>query len=203
MKLWAAFPSGNSEQASICAKAWRERGYRVAVLVDEGQPSVDCDLTITEPNYRGTAAAFAKMFGQIGESMLCLNDDVFPGDGADADNMARLLLLRFPDTFGVLQATGDWYDAMAWCAPYPLIGKRYMQTEPWHEGYYHLHCDEELRAVAIRRAAYAELPDVHIEHRHKSLGFTDSLPAEKRAKNNERHAADRALYETRKAVGFP
>lgn len=202
--IWAIFPSGNSEQADKCAAEWRRAGYEVAVLIDAGQTPVKCERLFIEPDYRGTAAAFNRMIRELdGDLFLCLNDDVFPGPGADADNFGRIFRERFPDGFGVMQATGAWYDAMAWCAPYPLIGAKYAATKPWHEGYYHLHCDQELRDVAIRRNAYAECPEVAIEHRHYTMGHADTLPAEKRAKNRARHLADAKLYEARKAAGFP
>lgn len=207
--LWTIFPSGNSEQATICARAWRDAGYRVAVLIDAGQPAVECDQLFIEPEYRGTAAAFNRMMREIdADAFLCVNDDVFPGEGADAATFSQVFSERFPDGFGVMQAAGSWYAALAWCAPYPLIGREFIRrtyggTGCWHEGYYHLYPDQELRDVAIRLNAYAEAKDVCIEHRHKSLGFADTLPPEKRAKNEARAAHDANLYAMREAANFP
>lgn len=202
---WAIFPSGNSEAAQVCVNAWRKAGWKVAVLVDEGQPLVDCDLLHYEPNYSGTAAAYNKLLARIGdwEIVACVNDDMFPNPCSAAD---AALVMRALGGNHVIQATGDWYEAMAWCCPSPIMDKKFaesMSGKPWHEGYYHLFVDEELRTVALHSGRYAEVPTLRIEHRHKSRGHADLLPPEKRAKNNARHAADRQLFEQRKRAGFP
>lgn len=196
---WAIFPSGSSTAAAVCAKAWADAGWKVAVLIDADQPAVDCDLLFREPNYRGTGAAFNRMMRELDyEVVACVNDDMFPV------NCPADLMSEYEDV-GVIQPTGAWFDAMAWAAVSPIINRRYVNQygSPWHEGYYHLGCDCELRDVAIFRGEYHATEFLAIDHRHKSMGFTDTLPADKRAKNNARHAADLELYKQRKAAGFP
>ena len=195
---WAIFPSGNPEAATACARAWKAAGWSTAVLLDDG--TCECDRLFIEPNYRGTAAAFNRMMAEIPEWRLvaCVNDDMFPVD-CPAERAEML------HRGGVLQPTGVWFDAMEWCAPCPIIDRGYWKAfKPvWHEGYAHLFCDQELREVAISRDMFYETESLGIEHRHHCLGFPDTLPAEKRRWNNDRHARDMRLYHERKAAGFP
>lgn len=195
---WAIFPSGNPEAATVCSRAWKAAGWQTAVLLDDG--TCECDRLFIEPNYRGTAAAFNRMMEEIPDWRLvaCVNDDMFP---ADCPAERAKMLHRG----GVLQPTGAWHEAMEWCAPCPIIGRDYwLAHKPvWYEGYYHLHVDEELMDVAIKRQKFYQTKSLGIEHRHHCSGFADTLPSEKRQKNNERHAADLRLYQQRKAAGFP
>lgn len=202
--MWAIFPSGNSEAAAECVLAWRLAGWKVGVLIDADQPAVDCDHLIREPNYRGTAAALNRLMSEITgwEIVACVNDDMFPSpcEATEAAALIRKL------SVGVMQPIGAWFDGMAHSAVSPIITREYatdFHLKPWYEGYYHLHCDTELRDVAIARGQFAEPTELGIEHRHKSIGHTDTLPAEKRQRNNARHKADRELYLIRKAAGFP
>ncbi len=64
-----------------------------------------------------------------------------------------------------------------------------------HEGYWHEHCDDELRATAIYRQAWAHAPDAHVEHMHPDWGKapTDAMYA----MSALRMAAGRRLFESR------
>lgn len=199
---WAIFPSGNSEAAQACADAWWEAGWLVGVLIDADQPDVQCDRLFREPNYRGTGASFNKMLLELDyEFAACVNDDMFPVN-CRPETVREVYQKHFGSVRGIIQPTGAWFDAMAWCAPCPIIARSY-GPNPWNEAYYHLGVDCELKDVAELRDLYLATTELAIEHRHKSLGFTDTLPTEKRAKNNAMHAADLKLYEQRKAAGFP
>jgi hypothetical protein len=209
---WAIFPSGDPDIGQACADAWREVGWSVAVFTDYGERKVDCDMAV-EGEYQGQPATFNRLIryllrqGQFAGAM-CGNDDMFPGPGADVRHFSARFIERFPDTFGVAQATGDWYDAMDWCAPAPLIGRDYCWRinqgfGPWWSEYHHLHCDQELRSVAMMLDAYAEFPDVTIEHRHHSRGHADQLPPLKRLRLSDRSRLDAGIYQHRAANGFP
>jgi hypothetical protein len=204
MSFWAIYPSGNSEAAAICARAWRLAGWKVGVLIDADQPDMDCDYLIREPNYRGTAAALNRLMSEIpGWSIVaCVNDDMFPSPCEATEAAALIRKLGV----GVMQPIGEWFDGMAHSAVSPIITREYatdFQLKPWDEGFYHLYRDTLLRDIAISRGMFAEPKELGIEHRHKSIGHTDTLPPEKRQKNNERHKADWELYQIRKASGFP
>jgi hypothetical protein len=210
--LWAIFPSGNSTQAQTCTNAWRDAGYRVAVLIDEGQSSVDCDHLIIEANYTGTASSLNRLashcWQQGADAVACVNDDMFPGSGAEAANVSHVITQFMPDLLGVIHSLGDYYDALAWCCPHPIIGREYGLKANQGLGifwpqYFHLFCDQELKDVATKYGLLHQTPSITIEHRHYSRGHADNLPSEKRERTNQRHAADRKLYELRKSACFP
>ncbi len=199
MSNWSIFPSGNSHAAQACADAWRAAGWKVAVLVDADQPDVTCDLLVREETFAGIPVAFNKMMAMLGKWRMCacINDDMFPLDCTTAAAGVEMQI-AFGGLDGVLQPTGCWMEPMKWCAPSPIVGRIYadrMNGKVWHEGFYHFYCDQLLREEAIAAERFRDVPTLAIEHRHKSLGYIDLLPPEKRLENNRRHAADRALYE--------
>jgi hypothetical protein len=208
---WAIFPSGNSTAAQICAEAWKAAGWRVAVLIDDDQPDVVCDWLIREPKYSGTGASFNKLLDAIGDWQIaaCVNDDMFPTHCTAkhaADTMRAVC--GGLGTNAVLQPVKEWFDAMQWCAPCPIIGREYGKrvnggAGPWWPGYRNYFVDQEFRDVAIRNGCYYECKDLGIKHCHHTLGFPDTLPPEKRKVNRMRHKADEQLYRQRLVAGFP
>lgn len=210
--IWAAFPSGNSEAAAICVKAWQDAGYKVAVLIDDEQADVPCDLLYQTDSYGGTAASFKilvnEMLGEGARLMALINDDFFPTFNASAENVANRYACHFPDGCGALQPTGDWYAALSWCCPSPVVDAEFAKRFNggmgvfWPE-YYHLYCDQEFRDVTRRIGCLVETDMIGFEHRHRTRGHADQLPAEKRQKIVARHDADKALFLSRQAAGFP
>lgn len=212
MKNWVVFPSGNSAAAAVCVDAWRAAGWRVAVLIDHDQSPVDCDLLLRPERYPGYVASqntlAALAFDAGADAVLIAGDDIYPGRGADAATLWQVYRDAFSDGVGVLQATGDRYDAMDWCAPFPLISAKtarllYGGSAVYHPGYRHFFADQECREAAIRVGRYAEVTTVVIEHRHHSRGHADTLPPEKRRAASDRHAADWQRFRERQQAGFP
>lgn len=207
--IWVVFPTGNSKAGQTCADAWKSHGFKVACLTDLGEPRVDADLVLTPNKYPGCVASLNLLaksafdFGAIG--VVLAADDCFPGINASRLWQRYQQLLG---GFGVLQATGDYYEALSWCAPFPLIGRGTFKTlyggaGPLCGDYRHYYADQEIRDVAILNGCFAEDPESIIEHRHSSRGFSDNLPTAKRAAAQSIHAGDSATYERRKAAGFP
>jgi hypothetical protein len=204
---WAIFPSGNSIAAQSCANAWKAAGWKVAVLIDDDQPDVECDWLIREPKYSGTGASFNKLLDAIGDWHIaaCVNDDMFP---TRCTVQQVLMTMSAVGGNAVLQPTKEYYEAMQWCAPCPIIDSTYAKKincgcGPWWPGYRHFFCDQEFRDVAIRFGRYFECKDLGIKHCHHTMGFPDTLPPEKRKVNRMRHKADEQLYRQRLVAGFP
>lgn len=197
---WAIFPSGNSAQADITARAWKAVGWNTAVLIDADQPDVKCDRMFREDSYRGTGAAFNRMISELGGDLFaCVNDDMFP-DPCDAKVSSNLMWAMFGGMHGVIQPIGRYFDGNAHAATSPIIGRGYIERfgPAWHEGFYHLYCDVLLRDLAIDRKLFHESNLLGVDHRHHTQGNRDTLPPEKRKRNNARHKADRELYESLK-----
>ena len=194
---WAIFPTGNSEAGQKCADAWAAAGWKVAVLIDADQDDVGCDRLFRESNYRGTGAAFNTMMRELDYDIVaCVNDDMFPKKCGAYASLA-VMLDSFDDLCGVIQPVGCYFDGNAHAATSPIIGSEYVHRfgPAWDERFYHLWGDALLRDLASKRGLFLESPELGIEHRHHTQKHPDTLPAEKRAKNNARHAADRELYE--------
>jgi hypothetical protein len=207
--IWVVFPTGNSKAGQVCADAWRAHGFKVGVLTDLEEPTVNADLVLTPNKYPGCVASLnllAKSAFNLGACGVVLSaDDGFPGSTAERFWQRYQKQLG---GFGVLQPIGDFYEAFNWCAPCPIIGRStfeslYGGNGPLCGDYRHYFADQEIRDVAILNGCFATDPELTIEHRHSSRGFTDTLPAEKRAFAQSVHAGDSVTYEQRKASGFP
>lgn len=209
-RIWCVFPTGNSEAGQRCADAWTLAGVEVACMIDPGQPLIRCDWLLQPSEYPGYVAAqnelAALAFDNGATAVLIGADDIHPGTGVTADALSTEIV--YHGRGAIIQATGDRYEAMSWCAPFPLITREAAARlndgrHVYHPGYRHFFADQELRDVAIAASVYIEEPRLKIEHRHHTRGHADTLPAEKRQAASARHEADRLIYEQRLALGFP
>ncbi len=132
MSVWVCCPSARPvEEVAKWAAAWRERGYKVAILRDHGADEIyDCDLVyFSAPmfgGYPGYAQAANRIIAEVrakdldAEWFIAAGDDIFPDPNHTADEIARECRDYFgglwdggPDgerhnaTFGVMQPTGD------------------------------------------------------------------------------------------------
>ena len=210
---WAVFPSGNSEAAQTCSDAWAAAGYRTAVLIAAGQKPVRCDVLMIEESYGGIPKSFKLLCDTViddhGANLIaCINDDMFPTFNAGAENVANRFAAQFPNGCGAMQPTGDWYSALAWCCPSPVVNaefaKRYNGGKGifWPE-YYHFYCDQEFRDVTLRLGCLFETDLIGFEHRHWTRGHVDQLPVEKREKIQSRYDTDKMTYINRANLWFP
>jgi hypothetical protein len=158
-------------------------------------------------------------------------DDVFPDTTKRADEIADECLLNFSPltgrelrehgTFGVMQPTGDrWGDKQG---PYiervagsAWIGREfalraYGGNGPlWHE-YQHMYADEELQLVAQKLGVFWQRPDLTQIHQHwgrpregETMGLSERIPDFLKEANSGAHWKKyRAIFEARKAAGFP
>jgi hypothetical protein len=207
--IWVVFPTGNSAAGQVCADAWKAHGFKVGVLIDLDEPKVDADLVLIPDKYPGCVASLnmlTKRAFELGAAGVVLSaDDGFPGSTSDKFWQRYQELLG---GFGVLQPTGDFYEAFNWCAPCPLIGRStfaclYGGNGPLCGDYRHYYADQEIRDVAIASRCFATDNELTIEHRHFSRGHKDTLPPAKRRYAQSTNAGDRHTYEFRKAAGFP
>lgn len=122
-------------------------------------------------------------------------------------------------TFGVMQPTGDRYagGSIDRIAGSPWIGREFCERAYggngplWHE-YKHMFEDEELRDVATILGVYWTRPDLtHLHHHFMRASIDINSPAVQKPipphlieANSPAHWNKfKALYESRKAAGFP
>jgi len=133
--VWYCIPSCNPARTREVTEAWREMGYRVAVLVDRnrledflwGEDAPDFVLETRQyPGYYGAVNLLARFMRgrktladvegvRIGgeytrtESMTIVTggDDIFPDEKKTASEIRDSLYARFVDGWFVAQPTGD------------------------------------------------------------------------------------------------
>lgn len=125
-------------------------------------------------------------------------------------------------TLGVMQPTGDrWGEDPTLPNAHPMrtayidrvaasawYGREYCQrmyggNGPLFPGYYHMHVDEEAKAVAEMMGVYWMRPDLTQTHRHWARNGSQ-MPQYLQFANSPQHWNEsKRLYESRKAAGFP
>lgn len=194
----------DKRRAGTVFKLWQDLGYQTAALIDEGFPPDNCDVVIRE-KYRGWAWATNRLADSLGgfDWLIAGGADIFPDPSRTAQQIAAECYDHFGGTNGVMQPVGDPYgalDTQTACVS-PWLGLQWRQRHRLHEGYYHFFADAELAEVAgnLKRLWWHhEITQFH-DHwarRHQLRPGHLELAA-------KRHKTDQALFNLRKALGFP
>lgn len=221
--VWYAIPSHRDAQENRAKTlpAWTERGYRVALLVDRGESWYpEASIVCQTPDYRGYPWAVKhlcdEIFKLVPETDLIVTggDDILPEPRFTAQEIRRQFLERFPDTFGVMQpcgdplgTDGDGQTAAARICGSPWMGREFIRRingglGPFWPEYFHFYCDEEMHEVAKGLGILWNRPDLTQYHNHWSRDRTKRRPEYLRKANRNWNEA-KALFDTRKAAGFP
>lgn len=181
--VWYAIPSASVDRCRQTLPAWREMGYRVAVLQNRQRGEIPADLVVWSDTYPGWAASVNLLCSQVvplnAPIIVTGGDDMLPDPNKPAAEIAEEFLERFPHTFGVMQPTGD--DFMN-CAEYcgsPWLGRAWIQrayrgNAPMWSGYRHNWADHELKVIADAYAALWQRPDLTQQHLHFSRTRADA-----------------------------
>jgi len=189
---------------------WHDMGYKVAVLVNPPFTHSDlpeADRVIVQEAWLGFPIAVNILCREVpGDVVAVVGDDVLPDPRRKAPEIRKLFLDSFPDTFGVIQPSGDVYGLSDICAVSPWIGRKFIEESyggrgPYHEGYFHYFSDHELQVVAEMMKVFKQWPDVVQFHDHwqrrKERRPAHLLPAK------SLHGTDAKLFDSRKLKGFP
>jgi hypothetical protein len=231
MAVWLALPSKRPlAEADKYFNKWRERGYRLALLRDEGDgPHPQCDLLVTRsryPGWGGSANLLGKMLLSRDAScdwVVIAGDDTYP-DERDPDKIAAECTAYFGGTFGMMQPCGDpWGEEspiyqrafpssprhIERIAGSPWIGREYFlrvnggNGPIWPE-YMAMYDDEEAQCVATKLGVFWQRRDVTHYHDHWMRQSVRRCPDFSQKWNDRRHFnASRDLFNRRKAAGFP
>lgn len=225
--VWYAIPSHrDSVNREKTLPLWRNRGFRVAVLIDDpdmkGHAGGLADLEINTRDYRGYPWAVKQLCDEIlsrhpdTNVIVTGGDDISPDPRYRAEVLEAKFLERFPDTFGVMQPCGDSYGtragvpAAARICGSPWMGREFIRRinggrGPFWGDYFHFYCDEEMHEVAKALGILWNNYEVNQHHAHWS-------------RDKPRRAAQRpsylftaqatwesgqGLFNRRKAAGFP
>lgn len=133
--VWVCIPSARPPaEVKVWAKAWIERGYKIALWRDEPPSTFPVDLVLHSSEYPGYAKVVNHLVAQVraldstastAEWFVIGGDDVFPDPNHTAEEIARECREHFLEarseelgmvtaqrreefaTFGVMQPTGD------------------------------------------------------------------------------------------------
>lgn len=213
--VWVAFPTAHPARGAEAVQLWSLRGYSVAVLTNTPYcRGTKADLNIHVPEYPGywrSQNALAKAILAVDpdfRALCCAADDMRPDPNLMSYEIAEEYLGRFPDGFGVMQPIGDDLDGTDRICGSPFFGRGWIEEGyadgPYHAGYMQFFQDEELRIVAGRLGVLWDRPD--LTHYHAHWTRSDRGKASKtdyQAANDKFWAADRRVFEARKAQGFP
>lgn len=215
-QVWVCVPTAQREHVNGQLSKWRERGYRIATLVNE---ALKLEITgphmnIWTPEYPGVWRSWnilAKAVMAHGADVCVLaGDDMDPDPNHSAQEIAAQFLERFPDGYGVMQPCGDpqgdlidgWRNAGRICGS-PWVGRRWVELAysgygPVCDLYSAFYADEELLNLAGNRGVLWRREDLSQFHRHWSWGHLPKRGYHDR--NQEQWEKDQQLFEHRRTL---
>ena len=210
-EVWFAIPSASVERCRAHLPAWRERGYKIAVLQNRERGDIPADLTVWSDRYPGWAASVNLLCREIVPASAPVavtgGDDMLPDPNHDAHELLGQFLDRFPATFGVMQPVGDTFmHASEYCGS-PFLGRAWISLAynadgPMHPGYRHNWADHELHWVARALDALWTRPD--LSHHHAHFSRTGEAPPDYWTSEVGAHDRDDVeRFIARLALAFP
>lgn len=220
MRHFVVYPSAKPEIAIVCAEKWTKAGYSVHVMLDKGVLGaspwcyfVNCQQDRFPGYYRVINELVAQAFKRGADLVTCIGDDMLPPHEAHAEAVALMYFSKFPDGFGVMQATGDpqgkddqGVQAAARICGSPTFGRGWFERGyggkgPFCEEYRSFYSDEDLWNVARKSEVLYLEPRLTIFHNHWSWGHMKKQEYHNAAQNN--WGLDKLTFERRQKEGFP
>lgn len=218
MTVWVVFPSAAPVgQARLCVSSWQAQGYKVAIAVEDGR-SLCANWVLNQESYPGYATsvnrlAWGVLYGDAEcVAVVAAGDDMMPDQKRTADEIAADLAARHGDLY-VAQGTGDRWTLGTSEIPQSerVAGSPWMSREwvrrgylgkgaKWPE-YWHCFADNDLMEVATKLGVFHQEPEITHRHEH-FMRHGRPVPAYS-AHAYARFADDQAIFERRKAAGFP
>jgi hypothetical protein len=219
MSVWFCIPSARpAAEANKALQVWRDRGYKICLWRDNPEPAIcDVELRGPYPGYPSAINACAKWVMENDPScdwVVSGGDDTLPDEKYPLA-IAAECTAHFKGTFGVMQPTGDRWGggSIDRIAGSPWMGREWCERAygglgPCWGEYGHMFSDEELQEVATKLGVFWQRPDLTHHHAH-FLRNGDAVvkatpPAHLKQWNTPEHwNSSKALFESRRAAGFP
>ncbi|USN97935.1 MAG: hypothetical protein H6810_07000 [Phycisphaeraceae bacterium] len=210
-QVWFVLPSANAENCRRRLPAWRDLGYRIAVLQDRVRFEAPCDVVIRRDRYPGWGASVNAMFREVVPAdcpvIVSGGDDMLPDPSRRAGEIAEEFLDHFAGSFGVMQPTGDDFEATAQICGSPWMGREWLERMyagrgGMSEAYVHQYADDELFWVSRCASRLWIRPDLTQRHEHfrRTNEPAPRYWAESAGANDE---ADCLTFIARSRAGFP
>lgn len=220
-------------EAEDCFRRWKALGYKIAILRQGEPIDSDLvDVQISTGEYLGWPNSTNFLCKRVLADDASIRwgvgggDDYWPISDRWAANVGFECFEYFDGTFGVMQPTGDrWGDnessritfgqdrgaILDRVAGSPWMGREWIERSyqgngPMFDGYRHLYADEELQCVAEKLGVFWQRRDLVQYHNHpaREKGFgVYNQGYLKDLYSKEAWKKERALFESRKAAGFP
>jgi hypothetical protein len=222
MSVWLCIPSARPNGGT--AKAWKERGYRVALFRDPGSDPVDCADLVLVGEYPGYAQAVNALAKEVlaGDAdcrwIVSGGDDTLPDPNKTPERIAVECTQYFTGTFGVMQPVADRFagGSIDRIAGSPWMGREWCERAnqgagPMYPGFSHMFTDEALLRTAELLGVYWKRPDLMHFHDHFTRLSRDvNSPAVGRTPpphlvkwNTPQHWNEsKALFQSLEAQGF-
>ncbi|MCA9292239.1 MAG: hypothetical protein KDA20_00315 [Phycisphaerales bacterium] len=208
--VWFAIPSANPDKCRQTLPAWREMGYKIAVLQNFERGEIPADLCVWSDHYPGWPGSVNMLCKSIvpkdARVVVSGGDDMLPDPNHTAQELAQQFLERFPDTFGVMQPHGDEFLAARRYCGSPFMGRAWFDSMyggrgGMYDGYHHNYADNELYWVAKGMGALWERPDLSHYHDHFTREGRAAPDYWTSVRSNDLH--DCLLYYARVHERFP
>lgn len=174
-EVWFAIPSASPARCRATLPAWREMGYRTAVLQNFERGEIPADIAVWSDQYPGWPGSINRLCREVvpasADIIVSGGDDMLPDPRHRAGEIGRQFLDRFPGGFGVMQPHGDEFlGARHYCGS-PWLGRGWISRAyggrgPMPTQYRHNWADNELYWVARCLGALWERPDLTQRHEH-------------------------------------
>ncbi|MDX2146495.1 MAG: hypothetical protein SFZ23_03145 [Planctomycetota bacterium] len=210
-EVWFAIPSASVDRCRRSLPAWRERGYKIAILQNNERGDVPADRVVWRDAYPGWAESINILCREVvpptADIVVSGGDDMLPDPDRSAADIGREFLQRFPSGLGVMQPTGDAFLGARYFCGSPWLGRGWIERAnrgrgPMWPEYRHNWADNELFWVAKAHGLLWERPDLSQHHDHFSR--TGEAPPEyweREVKRNDE--ADVQLFIARLWQRFP
>ena len=225
MTHFVCFPSADPKRGIKCAETWIKAGYKALVMFDADKVvQFDFDTRLLEklftsftPSpfpgyYKVINSIVARAFDLGATCISAIGDDMEPPTQG-AEEIASMYFKRFPDGYGVLQATGDRQgevingkvNSERICGS-PTFGRGwyergYKEVGGFCSEYASFYGDEDLQNVALKKGVLWQEPLIKIDHVHWAFGRAHKQDYHDRASLN--WTKDQQTFMARKAAGFP
>lgn len=212
MEVWYAIPTANIERANRTLPKWKVMGYKIAVVIDAGQPRPKAaDLVIEVNPYPGYWVSVNQLCRELlpqADIVVTGGDDIDPDLQHSAQQIAEQYRQRFPDLCGIMQPQGDHWQTNA-CAVSPWMGSGWLRRAyggegPFWKGYRSYFGDQELHEVAVMLGLHWHNHQIAQVHHHWTRGDGQGWPEQHyHATAKLNWGADKQLFYTRQAQRFP
>jgi hypothetical protein len=213
--VWVCFPTINADRARESEARWKSRGYKTAIWLEPGLPSVGADFEVQGiyPGYWAACNQLALAAISQASAVVLASDDIYPDETHAPEDIVAECDAKFPDKYWVMQPTGDDKEGMdgVWriCGS-PWFGKSWVEQGYMGKGpcpfvgfYRAFYGDEEVFNVAKAQGVLWQRPDLSQFHSHWCRRGGPKRTDYQNANNTNHWEYDKATFFLRMENGFP